>query len=938
MLTQFSLGPFTFLAPLALLGLLAIPLIWWLLRITPPKPIQQIFPPLRILKNVVTEDETPNSTPIWLLLFRLFLVALAAIALAQPLLSQPEGIENRPLVLVVEDSWDAAPNWPKMMKEAEGRIADARRKGMPVMLIKSTDTEEIPAEFIDASDALRIVKTLEPKPISNKRDVLSQRIKALPEQMNESQINTFESDLIWLSTGVSTNSKIDNALADAFTGFNAPNVLAPVPNTLPLVPGQLSETVDGFRTIWHRPSGNGLRSTDITAHGRNGRVIGRANISFAPGDKQAEAMIELPTELRSRVSALRANDSVSAGSVMLLDDSWGRPLIGVLTEGQDSGSPLLSEPFYAETALRPFADVYRGALDDILPLAPSIIVMPDAARTETKEMKTFVDNGGLLIRFAGPKLAKRSDKFLPVRLRQGGRALGGALTWEDPQNLSEFTPDSPFFGLSIPEDIAVKRQVMAEPGAETDSRTWARLADGSPIVTSTEQGFGRIILFHVTAGPDWSNIPVSGLYVDMLRRLLALAKTSEPANLETGTGDWAPERVLNGFGRLTSPNLFDEPVKNSEIDSTTNFEVHPPGLYRQGPRRKALNIKTDSETYSSISALPGMTASNYGKTTRNNLGGILLAIALSLLALDALFAVIASGRMRGLFARMKPARSLTSSFIIGIAVISLFENSNAQDEEYFEDALNMYLAYVKTGDTRTDEMSEAAMRGLVRALTQRTTIEPAGVRGVNPETDSLIYYPFLYWPVDRNAAPLTEKEVTALNGFMASGGTIVFDTQDSGDQFLLAGNAHPGLKRVTESLDIPNLMEVPEDHVMNKSFYLINVYPGRWANGKVWVDRNQNGAAQDGVSSVIIGSNDWAAAWAEDDDGNPLVQLERDIPSQRKMALRYGVNLVMYALAGNYKADQVHSKALIERLGKVEREPQNLGADEDGSETEGDDE
>ncbi len=937
MLTQFALGPFTFLAPLALLGLLALPLIWWLLRITPPKPIQQIFPPLRILQNVVTEDETPNSTPIWLLLFRLFLVALAAIALAQPLLSQPEGIKDRPLVLVIEDSWDAAPNWPKMMKEAEGRVADARRKGMPVMLIKSTASEEIAAEFIDASDALRIIKTLEPKPIPNKRELLSNRINALREQMPDSQQNTFESDLIWLSTGVSTNSKVDNSLADSFASFVAPNILVPVPNTLPLIPGKLSETVNGFRTIWHRPSGNGLRSTDITAHGRNGRVIGRASISFAPGDTQAEAMIELPTELRSRVSALRANDSSSAGSVMLLDDSWGRPLIGVLTEGQDSGSPLLSEPFYAETALRPYADVYRGTIDDILPLAPSIIVMPDAARTDTKEIKTFVDNGGLLIRFAGPKLAKRSDKFLPVRLRQGGRALGGALTWEEPQNLSEFTPDSPFFGLSIPEDIAVKRQVMAEPGAETDSRTWARLADGSPIVTSSEQGFGRIILFHVTAGPDWSNIPVSGLYVDMLRRLLALAKTSEPANLETGTGDWAPERVLNGYGRLTSPTLFDEAIKNSDIDSTTHYEIHPPGLYRQGPRRKALNIKTDSETYSSIKSLPGMTISNYGKTTRNNLGGILLAIVLSLLVLDAIFAVIASGRMRGLLSRLKPARNLAVLGLMGIAILGLSENSNAQDDEYFEDALNMYLAYVKTGDTRMDQMSEAAMQGLVRALTQRTTIEPAGVRGVNLETDSLVYYPFLYWPIDRNAAPLTEKEVTALNGFMASGGTIVFDTQDSGDQFLLAGNAHPGLKRVTEKLDIPNLIEVPEDHVLNKSFYLINVYPGRWANGKVWVDRNQNGAAQDGVSSVIIGSNDWAAAWAEDDDGNALVQLERDIPSQRKMALRFGVNLVMYSLAGNYKADQVHSKALIERLGQVERQPENLGPDT-GDAKQGDDE
>ena len=933
MLSQLTLGPLTFLAPLALLGLIILPLIWWLLRITPPKPVQQSFPPLRILQNVVTEDETPNSTPLWLLMFRLFLVALAAIALSQPLMSKPEGIEDKPLILVIEDSWDAAPNWPKISKEAENRIADARRKNMPVMIMQTTKLGDIEAEFVSAADALRRVKTMVPAPVKNDRKSLQTAFKNLPEFTDEAGARkTIDSDLIWLSSGVTEASETDKLLAESLSNFKSKTILSPIATTMPLVPGKLSETVDGFRSLWHRASGNGIRTTDITAHGRDGRVIGRGEISFAPNETQAEAMIELPSELRSRVTALRATDSVAAGSVMLLDDSWGRPLIGVMTEGQDSGSPLLSEPFYAETALKPYADVYRGSLDDLLPLSPSIIVMPDAARSNSQLLKEFVDNGGLLIRFAGPKLAKRTDTLIPVALRQGGRALGGALTWEDPQNLSEFAVDSPFFGLTIPDDIEVKSQVMAEPGAETDSRTWARLQDGSPIVTTSEQGFGRIVLFHVTAGPDWSNIPVSGLYVEMLRRLLTLSKTSKVANLETGTGDWAPERVLNGYGRLVTPNLLNEAIPNNQIETTTNFTLNPPGLYRQGPRRKALNLKTNPDDYREIAKLSGIDMANYGKTTRKNLGGILLAIALTLLALDAIFAILAAGRLRALLARFRPSGKLASLLVIGVVMGVTATDAQAQDDEYFEDALSMHLAYIKTGNARTDEMSEAAMQGLVNALTKRTTIEPGGVRGVNPETDNLVYYPFLYWPIDRDTPPLSDKEVTALNGFMASGGTLVLDTQDSGDQFLRDGAAHPGLKRVTEKLDIPALKELPEDHVINKTFYLINVYPGRWANGKVWVDKNQNGVAQDGVSSVIIGSNDWAAAWAEDEDGTPLIELERDIPRQRKMALRFGVNLAMYALAGNYKADQVHSKALIERIGQIERLPENLGADIDDEE------
>ena len=911
-----TLGPITFLAPLALLGLIILPLIWWLLRITPPKPLQQIFPPLRILSEVVTEEETPNSTPLWLLLFRLLLTALIAIALAQPLLSKPEGIEARPVVLVIDDSWAAAPNWPKITKEAEIRIMDARRKNVNVMVL--TTTSEAPAESVQASDALRFVKTLSPNPINVQSNQLSNTIKSL---------DLSGQDVFWLSTGVTRSEATDTLLFDNLSTASQNLLLTPPSNVLPLIPGDLSETVDGFRTIWHRPDGNGLRATDITAHGKDGRILARANINFAPGEQKTEALIELPNELRSQITALRAADSASAGSIKLLDDSWGRPLIGVMTEGRDGGSPLLSEPFYAETALKPYADVYRGSLEDLIPLAPSIIIMPDAARDDSREVKSFVENGGLLIRFAGPKLAKRSDAYLPVILREGGRALGGALTWEEPQNLATFTPESPFFGLTVPKDVTIKRQVMAQPGAETDSRTWARLEDGSPIVTTKEQGFGRIVLFHVTAGPEWSNLPVSGLYVDMLRRLLSLAKSS-PAKTDVTSGDWAPERILNGYGRLISPTIFAGPIPNEDFENTEVSETNPPGLYRQGPRRKALNMDIDPESYTTLQNIAGMTSSSYGETRNNNLGGILLSIALIMLALDALFAVFASGRMTSLISRLNLGKSagVSATLLIGFS-LGISPEVQAQNSESFADALDYHLAYVETGDSRTDTMSEAAMDGLVAALTNRTTIEPGGVQTIDLESDSLVFYSFLYWPIDRNTPAPSDKAVAALNSFMASGGTIVFDTQDSGDQVLLAGNPHPGLKRVTEELDIPSLQEVPEDHVLNKTFYLIDLYPGRWANGRVWVDQNQNGAARDGVSSVIIGSNDWAAAWAQTEEGEPLVTLERDIPKQREMALRFGVNLVMYTLAGNYKADQVHSAALVERLGRTRRLPQNLGTD-----------
>jgi hypothetical protein len=132
------------------------------------------------------------------------------------------------------------------------------------------------------------------------------------------------------------------------------------------------------------------------------------------------------------------------------------------------------------------------------------------------------------------------------------------------------------------------------------------------------------------------------------------------------------------------------------------------------------------------------------------------------------------------------------------------------------------------------------------------------------------------------------------------------------------------LRLILANLAIPALEPVPSDHVLTKAFYLINRFPGRYAEGTTWVealpksnqDSDEPVHAGDGVSSVIITSNDLAAAWASDRDGQPLYPLTQSMPRQREMAMRAGTNIAMYVLTGNYKADQVHVPALLDRLGR----------------------
>jgi len=124
-------------------------------------------------------------------------------------------------------------------------------------------------------------------------------------------------------------------------------------------------------------------------------------------------------------------------------------------------------------------------------------------------------------------------------------------------------------------------------------------------------------------------------------------------------------------------------------------------------------------------------------------------------------------------------------------------------------------------------------------------------------------------------------------------------------------------------VDVPELEPVPRDHVLTKTFYLLDRIVGRTAVGQTWIealppadasDRGRPARAGDGVSPIVIASDDLAAAWASDTEGRPLYPLIPGGARQRELALRSGINLVMYTLTGNYKADQVHAKDIIERL------------------------
>ncbi|HJT06348.1 MAG TPA: DUF4159 domain-containing protein, partial [Stellaceae bacterium] len=566
-----------------------------------------------------------------------------------------------------------------------------------------------------------------------------------------------------------------------------------------------------------------------------------------------------------------------------------------------------------ERALQPFSEVRRGDVPTLLKGDIAVLALPDvppAGAEEKAALVKWMENGGVILRFAGPHLAEQADDdLLPVTLRRGGRTLGGALSWEKPAKLAPFGAESPFAGIDIPDDVTVSRQVLAEPTIDLGGKTWARLTDGTPLVTAEKRGNGWLVLVHTTADPEWSNLAISGLFVNMLRRVVALSQ-GVSGNSDTTL---PPVETLDGFGRLQRAPSSVQTIAAGAFANTVASPSHPPGFYGTPDARRALNLAGAVKHFAAIGELPpGVVRESYARSDEVDFRPGLLGAALALGLLDLLIAYA----LRGLLPHLPRPRRGAATAGLGLVLALGVHPAHADDSFTTEATSELHLAYVRTGIPEIDEESRAGLAGLTDILGHRTAIEAAAPMEVDPERDELIFFPLLYWPVVEGEQLPSSKAIERLNRFLATGGTILFDTHDQGNRTAFSAAAtQQRLRRLAAGLNIPPLVPVPPDHVLTKSFYLMQEFPGRWSGGTLWVEPVDD-QVNDGVASVIVGGNDWAGAWATDGRGQPRYPVVPGGEPQREQAYRFGVNLVMYALTGNYKTDQVHVPAILERLGQ----------------------
>jgi len=420
------------------------------------------------------------------------------------------------------------------------------------------------------------------------------------------------------------------------------------------------------------------------------------------------------------------------------------------------------------------------------------------------------------------------------------------------------------------------------------------------------------------------------------RRIVALAGTTsvtDAAKAETKSVREVvpPSRVLDGFGNFIAPPPTARPVPSDYSGSAT--ADHPPGFYGTAEGLIAVNTLAPADRLTPLDFTPLVNARHeiYRISEPQDLRGPILLAALLLFLLDTVVVLFLGGGIQRLIPRFSRA---AAGIAVLFAVLALtLTQARAEDIRVGNvpaSALETKLAYVVTGNAEVDNISKAGLAGLTLFLAQRTALEPGDPIGLDIARDELAFYPLIYWPIAPGAARPTEAALKRIDTYMKDGGTVLFDTRDA-----VVAPPGPGgetrspgmleLRKILSSLDLPELEPVPRDHVLTKTFYLLRDFPGRFNSGQLWVealpnvdeDRSDRPArGGDGVSSIIITSNDLAGAWATRSDGQSMLPMVEGEPRQRELAFRAGVNIVMYTLTGNYKADQVHVPALLERLGQ----------------------
>jgi hypothetical protein len=850
-------------APWLLAALAFLPLLWWLMRLLPPAPRTQIFPARVLLGHSATQS-AQQRLPWWLILLRLLLLACLILGLAGPIwraaTARPTALRQ---TLIIDNGWSAATRFEEIRKLALRAIDDHSRAGSLVRLMPTASNQTSAPEWMSPAMAKQQVQRLEPMAWAGNRAALT-KWPAL-------------GDTFMVSDG------LDQSTADEVIAWGQTSGRVTVMEAAKLPLAQI---------ILAKPQAAGLavtlaqtpiaqaRSYTLSARNSDGSTAAIATASVAANATSTRLLLPLAPGAGVRLSHVEINSEASSAAVHLLDQRAARIYVGISAPASETSQPLRGADFYVDRALQTHADITRGSSAALLARGVNILLIPDRLPQQPAEqaaINRWVEQGGVLIVFASPRSQPANNSLLPVPIRTATRSLSGAMSWGKAASLGAWPPASPFAGLPVPQDVTVEQQWLAEPGLATAAQSWAQLADATPLVSAQNRGRGLIVLFHTSANADWSNLALSGLFEQMLLRLLPFAATLETAPAVQKDTRFALKQTLTGTGALQSPVQSQSATYQTLAQARQARADLPPGRYVAAGQQHVLNVGGKMPGW--ISSYRGAQVQG-GTTDRLALDArpILLTLAAMAFLLDGVATLILKGYWR------KPRLPAFAALLC-----VLFLTVPHAPAEAAPSPFDVQLCAVRDA-AQADAL--AGLNILAQALKLRTAVVPGEPKMVRLQDKNLGACTLLYWPITAQSAPLNSVTAAALQRYMARGGLLFIDS----------GWSNGPIRTIVDPLALPPLDLLTPKHVLAKSFYLLERAPGGFDFSTLWLESGTLG--NDGrTTQVILGNDRIASQWRGEGQG-------------QERALRLGINIIIYALTGTYKADQVHAAGLLERMAR----------------------
>ena len=571
------LGMISFAHPWLLAALIPIGFLYRIFRWLPPRAKIQRFSAIRLIINLDEPQKRQlQSTPWWIIALRLAILALLCTGLAQPFWRPASPfLAPGPLVIVLDNGWSSAHHWKQFQKAALQPLKNARFEERSVLLIFTADHHDERPRLESARSAHTQLVNHQPQPWPVDRMGAAQGLDKLTTERPAA--------VYWITDGL--KSPHDTSLINSLRRLGPLTVIKVTTSPVILA---LSENKNATFNLYRSPAEKEKKKMTLLARADQNQALARIDVDFAPSSHLVHIPMSQFGRTAEAVSRVEIIDHNSAAAVMLIDTSWQQRQVGLVTaNAHNRPYPLISEHYYLERALSPFAEIISGLPDELIEAGVTTIFVPDQESRhlpQAEKLDSWIEQGGVLVRFSGPQMIRytEEDRFLPVRPRPGERVFGSTLHHQ--QSLTTLLSEGPLSGLRLSREIHIKRQVLVE-AAPTQARSWLYLNDGTPLVTGKSQGSGYLVLIHVTADTRWSDLVLTGFFVDLLHRLTLLGEGHE----EIAPRSLLPWRVLNGLGREENPPPQARALTNP-LPMPGFF--YPPGWYGTNEYRYAFNLGT----------------------------------------------------------------------------------------------------------------------------------------------------------------------------------------------------------------------------------------------------------------------------------------------------------------------------------------------------------